>query len=393
MSSIKKVLVVGGGIAGLTLAVALRRRDIDVDIVELQPRVERARRRHQPDRADACGRCKSIGLIDQCVAVAFGFDRIVFADSAGQQFGALNMPRLCGPDYPATVAIARSALHDVLIRNAAGARRLDHARRHGLVSESEAPTRSRSSCPTATRASYDFVVGCDGSRSTVRSLAFNDVPDASFTGLAVWRATMPRHKAVDCMQMFYGPNTKAGVNPHSRDEMFLFLVQPIRDGQRLPPDQMHVLLAEQLRDFSGDVMSARARMGERSRQGRLPADEFVSAAAAVAPRPRRRDRRRRAHHHAASGDRGGDRHRGRGRAGGIAGRRPCRLPSCLDRFMARRFARCRLVVETAVKLGEMEKDKTIPIQAHFDLMSATFRQACRADLIGCQAPLSEHGIG
>ena len=50
--------------------------------------------------------------------------------------------------------------------------------------------------------------------------------------------------------------------------------------------------------------------------------------------------------------------------------------------MARRFDRCRLVVETAVKLGEMEKDKAIPIQAHFDLMSATFRQACRADLIG-----------
>src|SRR6185295_2034696 len=46
----------------------------------------------------------------------------------------------------------------------------------------------------------------------------------------------------------------------------------------------------------------------------------------------------------------------------------------LDQFMARRFDRCRLVVETAVKLGEMEKDTTIPIQAHFDLMTATFRK-------------------
>ena len=35
---------------------------------------------------------------------------------------------------------------------------------------------------------------------------------------------------------------------------------------------------------------------------------------------------------------------------------------------------CRLVVETAVKLGEMEKDKTILIQSHFDLMSASFRK-------------------
>ena len=42
--------------------------------------------------------------------------------------------------------------------------------------------------------------------------------------------------------------------------------------------------------------------------------------------------------------------------------------------MARRFDRCRLVVETAVKLGDMEKDKSVPIQAHFDLMTNTFRQ-------------------
>ena len=112
MSMRRKVLVVGGGIAGLTLAVALRRREIDADVVELAP------------QWDILGvgisltgptlrALKSIGLIEQCVAVAFGFDRIVFADYAGRQVGALNMPRLSGPDFPATVAIGRPALHDV----------------------------------------------------------------------------------------------------------------------------------------------------------------------------------------------------------------------------------------------------------------------------------------
>jgi hypothetical protein len=46
----------------------------------------------------------------------------------------------------------------------------------------------------------------------------------------------------------------------------------------------------------------------------------------------------------------------------------------LDQFMTRRFDRCRLVVETAVKLGEMEKDTSIPIQTHFELITATFRK-------------------
>ena len=117
MSSSRKVLVVGGGIAGLTLSVALRRRGIAVDVVELQPRWDILGvgiSLTGPTLRALAG----IGLLDRCVAAAFGFDRIVFADAAGREVGALAMPRLAGPDYPATVAIARSALHDVLIRAA-----------------------------------------------------------------------------------------------------------------------------------------------------------------------------------------------------------------------------------------------------------------------------------
>jgi len=369
--SIKKVLVVGGGIAGLTLAVALRRRNIDADIVELQPKWN-VLGVGISLTGPSLRALKSISLIDQCVAVAFGFDRIVFADSAGNQFSSLNMPRLCGPEYPATVAIARSALHDVLIRNA---QELGAAITLGITvaSLNQNAEAVEVELSDGTRASYDFVVGCDGSRSTVRSLAFSDVPDASFTGLAVWRATMPRHKDVDCMQMFYGPNTKAGVNPHSRDEMFLFLVQPIRDGQRLPPDQMHVLLAEQLRDFSGDVMlHAREWVNDPANVDYRPMNAFLL------PPPWHRGRV------AVIGDAAHTTTPHLATGAGIAIEDAVVLAELLaadlsvadllDQFMARRFDRCRLVVETAVKLGEMEKDTTIPIQAHFDLMSATFRK-------------------
>ena len=371
MGNSRKVLVVGGGIAGLTLAVALRRRGIGVDIVELQPEwnVLGVGISLTPPTLRAL---KTIGVLDQCVAAGFGWDRIVFADAAGQPFSSLNMPRLAGPDYPATVAIARSALHDVLIRSAQelGASITLGATVSSLNQKSDAVEVGFSD---GRRASYDFVVGCDGIRSSVRNLAFSDVPEANFTGLAVWRATMPRHKDVDCMQMFYGPNTKAGVNPHSHNEMFLFLVQPIRDDQRLPPDRMHVLLREQLRDFSGEVVSyARECITDPLKVDYRPMNSFLL------PPPWHRgrvvvigDAAHTTTPHLATG-------------AGIAIEDAVVLaellatelsaPELLDRFASRRFARCRLVVETAVKLGEMEKDKAIPIQAHFDLMSATFRQ-------------------
>jgi naringenin degradation protein FdeE len=371
VSSTKRVLIVGGGIAGLTLAVALRRRDVGVEIVELQP------------RWDILGvgisltgptlrALQSIGLIDRCVAVAFGFNRIVFADVAGREVGALGMPLLCGPDYPATVAIGRPALHDVLLR---AAQKLGASVTLGasVASLTQRPDAVDVTFTDGRRGTHDFVVGCDGIRSAVRDMIFDDVPDPHFTELAVWRVAMPRHAAVDCMQMFYGPKVKAGVNPHSRDEMFLFVVEPIQAGRRLPPDGMHRVLRDQLGDFSGDVMEyARAHITDPAKVDYRPMNSFLL------PPPWNRaraivigDAAHTTTPHLATG-------------AGIAIEDAVVLaeliasglpaPELFEQFTARRFDRCRLVVETAVKLGEMEKDTTIPVQAHFELMTATFRK-------------------
>jgi 2-polyprenyl-6-methoxyphenol hydroxylase-like FAD-dependent oxidoreductase len=365
------VLVVGGGIAGLTLAVALRLRGIDVDVVEMQP------------EWDILGvglsltgptlrALKSVDLIDACVAQAFGFDRITFNDASGQEFHTLHLPKLCGPNYPATVAIGRPALHDVLLN---AAQRLGVTVTLGTTIaglDQDADT-VRVTLSNNRQATYDLVVGCDGIRSLVRKLAFERIPETNFTGLAVWRAPMPRLEAVDCMQMFYGPRTKAGVNPHSRDEMFLFLVQPIIDEQRLVRDAALSILREQLSDFGGEVMKfVRGHVTHPELVDYRPMNSFLL------PPPWYRgrvmvigDAAHTTTPHLATG-------------AGIAiedaivlaetlalGRT---VPDALGQFMARRFDRCRLVVETAVKLGEMEKDTSIPIAAHFELMTATFRK-------------------
>jgi len=369
--SSSKVLVVGGGIAGLALAVALRRRAVAVDIVELQPRWNvlgvGISLTGPTLRALA-----AIGLLEPCIATGFGFDRILFADAGGRPVGSLDMPRLCGPQYPATVAIGRSALHEVLVH---AAREFGAAITLGTTVMALQPQGDAVEVELSdgTRASYGFVVGCDGIHSAVRGLAFSEVPEARFTGLAVWRATMKRPAAVDCMQVFYGPRTKAGVNPHSRDEMFLFLVQPIGDDRRLPPERMRLLLREQLEDFGGDVMAdVRAHVADAPSIDYRPMNSFLL------PSPWHRgrvlvigDAAHTTTPHLATG-------------AGMAIEDAVVLaellaaepsaPGLLDRFMARRFARCRLVVETAVKLGEMEKDTTIPVQAHLELMRATFRR-------------------
>jgi 2-polyprenyl-6-methoxyphenol hydroxylase-like FAD-dependent oxidoreductase len=371
LAAAQKVLIVGGGIAGLTLAIALRRRGLAAEVVELQ------------SHWDILGvgisltgptlrALQSIGVIDDCVDVSFGFERIVFADAHGNPIGEQKLFRLCGADYPATVAIGRPALHDVLLRAATAAGtaiRLGTTVR-GLEQRQDAITATFSD---GTRGRYDVVVGCDGIHSAVRALIFDHVPPASFTGLAVWRATMPRPSTVDCMQMFYGPRTKAGVNPHARDDMFLFLVQPITGSERLPADRLHEILQEQLTDFDGPVMlHVRQNVTDPRRVDYRPMDSFLL------PPPWHRGRA------VVIGDAAHTTTPHLATGAGIAIEDAVVLAellaaelttdAALARFSERRFDRCRLVVETAIKLGEMEKDTHIPIEAHLALIGETFRR-------------------
>jgi 2-polyprenyl-6-methoxyphenol hydroxylase-like FAD-dependent oxidoreductase len=364
-------MIVGGGISGLVLSIALRRRGLPVDLVEIQPQwtvLGTGLSLTGPTlRALA-----SIGIADQCIEAAFGFDRVMFCDAKGSHIADLNMPRLAGPDRPATIAIGRPTLHEILLRNALS---LGAVIRLGttiasLNQEAGAVVVEFSSGETET---YDIVVGCDGAHSLVRQLVFIDAPAEDFTGLAVWRASMPRPAEVDCMQVFYAPRSKAGVNPHSQDEMFLFLVEQAHKGRRIAPEKLPEVLRDLLEDYDGEVMNyVREHVTD-------PASiDCRGMSAFLLPPPWHRgqvvligDAAHTTTPHLATG-------------AGIAiedavvlaellasDRAPAEV---LDKFVARRFDRCRLVVETAVRLGEMEKDATIPIQAHFDLMASTFKQ-------------------
>jgi 2-polyprenyl-6-methoxyphenol hydroxylase-like FAD-dependent oxidoreductase len=365
------VLIVGGGIAGLTLAVGLRRSGVAVRIIEIQP---------QWDvlgvgislTAPTLRALKSIDLTNRCVCAGFGFDRITFADAAGTQIDAISFPHLSGPEYPAMVAITRRALHDILLEAAK-----EQGAEVSLGTTLTALTQRQDSVDVVLsngeRHAYDLVVGCDGIHSVVRDLVFPDVPDAGFTGLAVWRATIPRPAEVTCMQLFYGPSTKAGVNPHSKDEMFLFLVQPILDPTPIAADRKHLILQQLLAEYDSKVIRhVRDYVTDPAAVDYRPMDAFLL------PPPWHRGRAMvigdAAHTttpHLATG-------------AGIAIEDAIVLAEvlgsdlpiseALDCFMTRRFERCRMVVETALKLGEMERDSSIPIKAHLSLMGVTFRQ-------------------
>jgi 2-polyprenyl-6-methoxyphenol hydroxylase-like FAD-dependent oxidoreductase len=253
MNPFKRVLIVGGGIGGLTLAVALARQGLKAEVIELKPEAGvLGVGIIQP--GNALRALRDLGLLDECLAQGFQIDDYVMYDAAGGYIGRMKLLRIAGPTIPAVNGLPRIALHRILTKAAEdGGARI----RLGLTVDSITSFDDRADVVLSDGAkeTYDLVVGADGIRSHVREMIFGAAYVPQFTGHGVWRFTLPRLPEVDHQIMYYGVGVKAGLMPVSSDQMYLLLVTNEPDNPRMPPEQLDRLLRERLNPFTAPLVA------------------------------------------------------------------------------------------------------------------------------------------
>jgi 2-polyprenyl-6-methoxyphenol hydroxylase-like FAD-dependent oxidoreductase len=161
---------------------------------------------------------------------------------------------------------------------------------------------------------------------------------------------------------------KAGIVPVSRGEMYLFLLAHVPGSPRMPEQDWPELLAGHMRGFGGLLGAVRDGLDRSARINYRPLEKLLlpppwyngravligDAAHATTP-------------HLASG-------------AGLAVEDALVLGECLaseaalddalQRFVARRYERCRMVVENSVQLGELEM-KQAPAEQQAELQRAS----------------------
>lgn len=226
------ILIVGGGIGGLTSAIALGRDGHRITIAEKDPDwavygvgiIQQAnviRAMHQ------------LGILDDYVAAGWGFDAVEVFIPSGQRVAVIPTPKLV-EGYPANVGIGRPALHKVLgdRAKAAGA-----DVRLGLTVAAMADDGDGVDVVFSdeTKGRFDIVIGADGLYSATRAMLFPDAPDPEFTGQSVWRYNFARPADAINLMAFEGP-VGAGLVPLSDDLMYMFLTTPEPDNPWYPKD-------------------------------------------------------------------------------------------------------------------------------------------------------------
>ncbi|MFJ1791284.1 FAD-dependent monooxygenase [Kitasatospora griseola] len=261
MATPLRVLVHGGGIGGLTLAVALARRGHGVEVAELREQFD-ALGVGIIQPSNALHVMREIGLLEDCLAVGFEWQVLTICDPAGNPVAKIPQPQMDGA--PANNGIPRPALAQVLGRAAADA---GATVRFGttitdLTDDGEGVDVTLSDGSTGR---YDLVVGFDGIGSPLRTRLYGDRFRPEYTGFANWRVTLPRRADLQGVLMSTGNRAaKALLTPITDELMYLGSVFAEAEDFRPDPERAHEQLAERLADFTGPIAEALAQITDPS---------------------------------------------------------------------------------------------------------------------------------
>lgn len=238
------VLIVGGGIGGLTSAIALCQRGFNVEIIEKDPQWS-VYGVGIIQQANVVRAMDALGVVEDFIDAGFGFDFTEIYLPNGELAARIQSERLV-ENSPSQVGIRRTALQKVLADRAIteGAK----IRLGIVVSElvDHGPQVSVS-FSDGSEGTYDLVIGADGVNSQMRELLFPDAMELKFAGQAVWRYNLPKPKDMDALRAFEG-KLGLGLVPMSDELMYIFVTTPEPDNPRYPEKGLAEVMRGKLRD-------------------------------------------------------------------------------------------------------------------------------------------------
>ena len=241
-----KILIVGAGLAGLSLARALLLSGIRADIVE---------RRHDwaspgfglflPGNASRA--FARLGLLSEMTEAAVPIRRQDFYDHRGRHLSTIDAETFwagCGP----CLGMPRAAMHAILRNSVA-----DLPIRTGgtVVALRQVAGGCHVTFDDHSAETYDLVVGADGLHSTIRRLAVDPAPP-TYTGNGCWRFFAKNVSSIDAWTVMLAQGRTLLTEPVSRSTLYVYaeITQPAGDPrERASPAELQSLFA----DFAAPV--------------------------------------------------------------------------------------------------------------------------------------------
>ena len=250
MSDVRRVLVVGGGVGGLTAATSFARRGVEVVLIEKRsafdiPGVGLG----QP--ANALRVYQSLGVLDEVLQTGFTYDRMYIFD-ASRHLIAEHKFLLGDEKVPAFCALSRLELHRILL---GAAEKAGVQIRLGVTASEIKDEKDRVGVQFSTgeNDSFDLLAGFDGIRSETRQYLVGTAFVPRPSGYGAWRVQVPRRDYVRGMEFLQGIGSKTGAMPLNNDLMYVFHIRSEAPDAWFAEKDFAKLLKERMSQYGSYV--------------------------------------------------------------------------------------------------------------------------------------------
>jgi 2-polyprenyl-6-methoxyphenol hydroxylase-like FAD-dependent oxidoreductase len=232
-----RVLICGGGIAGLTLAYWLRRYGVEPVVIEQAPSLRR-----EGYAIDFFGAgydvAERMGLIDQLASRQIRMDAISYVDHAGRPEVSIDWALLQNITKGKYFALMHTTLEEMLFNALGGQVEVRCGCSLTAVHNRDAAVDVTLS--DGTIASYDLLIGADGAHSLVRELVFGpETTFSHFLGYMVACYPLPDHYGVGSHWKVYAtPGRLVGAYPSEQaGEIITLLLNRQAQPERVAPER------------------------------------------------------------------------------------------------------------------------------------------------------------
>ena len=188
-----RVLIAGGGVGGLTLALMLHARGVDCALLEAADEVKPLGVGINA-LPHAIGELAALGLLPQIDEIAIRTRSLTYANHLGQEIWSEPRGLLAGHGAP-QFSIHRGLLQGMLWRNAVerlGAEAVRPGQRLVGYTQNERGVTARFVAPNGAVSEEigDALIGADGIHSWLRASLHPDDPGIRWNGIAMWRGAV-----------------------------------------------------------------------------------------------------------------------------------------------------------------------------------------------------------
>ncbi len=261
-----KIAIIGGGIGGLTTAIALQRKGFtDITVYEAAPEIY-AIGAGILLAANAMTIYERLGIAQQIKAAGNVLDSVCIANHHGEVLSKVDFSKIIKRFGNGTVSIHRGKLQQILLENIRKntvflGKRLKAIK--NTIEERNSDTfgkegKTQLVFEDGTSADADIVIGADGIHSVVRKHIFGEVP-LRYSGQTCWRgiAKMSIDNPKASVEMW---GTKAGlracVSQVSDTEVYWYITLKHDEGLKLKASETKPFLSNLVSEFNSPIQKA-----------------------------------------------------------------------------------------------------------------------------------------